>query len=46
MNDYRNEYSQLIDYVHTIDKKAFVISLDSKEVFGEGFKRYNEETIN
>lgn len=43
---YRREYSRLIDYIHSIDDKAFVISLDSKEIFGEGFKTYDEETIN
>ena len=27
------------------DKNAFVISLESKEVFGEGFKQYDKESI-
>ena len=42
---YRREYSQLIDYIHKVDKNAFVISLESKEVFGEGFKQYDKESI-
>lgn len=42
---YRREYSQLIDYIHKVDENAFVISLESKEVFGEGFKQYDKETI-
>ena len=42
---YRREYSQLIDFIHSVDENAFVISLESKEVFGEGFKQYDKETI-
>ena len=42
---YRREYAQLIDFIHSIDESAFVISLDAKEVFGEGFKQYDKETI-
>ena len=42
---YRREYSQLIDFIHSVDANAFVISLESKEVFGEGFKQYDKETI-
>jgi uncharacterized membrane-anchored protein YitT (DUF2179 family) len=42
---YRREYSRLIDYIHSVDKNAFVISLESKEVFGEGFKQYDKESI-
>lgn len=42
---YRREYAQLIDFIHLIDENAFVISLDAKEVFGEGFKQYDKETI-
>ena len=42
---YRREYSRLIDYIHSVDKNAFVISLESKEVFGEGFKQYVKESI-
>ena len=40
---YRREYAPLMDYIHQIDKNAFVISLESKEVFGEGFKSYHKE---
>ena len=29
---YRREYSRLIDYIHSVDKNAFVISLESKEM--------------
>ena len=36
---------RLIDYIHSVDKNAFVISLESKEVFGEGFKQYDKESI-
>lgn len=42
---YRREYSELIDFIHSVDENAFVISLDSKEVFGEGFKQYDKESI-
>lgn len=42
---YRREYSELIDFIHSIDENAFVISLEAKEVFGEGFKQYDKETI-
>ena len=42
---YRREYAELIDFVHEIDKDAFVISLESKEVFGKGFKKYDKESI-
>lgn len=42
---YRREYAELIDFIHSIDENAFVISLEAKEVFGEGFKQYDKETI-
>lgn len=42
---YRREYSQLISFIHSIDENAFVISLEAKEVFGEGFKQYDKESI-
>ena len=42
---YRREYSQLIDFINSVDENAFVISLEAKEVFGEGFKQYDKETI-
>ena len=42
---YRREYSRLIEYIHSVDENAFVISLESKEVFGEGFKQYDKESI-
>ena len=40
---YRREYAVLINFINKIDKDAFVISLESKEVFGEGFKQYPDE---
>lgn len=42
---YRREYAELIDFIHSVDENAFVISLEAKEVFGEGFKQYDKETI-
>ena len=42
---YRREYSQLIDFINSVDENAFVISLEAKEVFGEGFKQYDKESI-
>lgn len=42
---YRREYSQLINFIHSVDENAFVISLDAKEVFGKGFKQYDAESI-
>ena len=42
---YRREYSQLINYINTVDENAFVVSLDAKEVFGEGFKQYDKDSI-
>ena len=42
---YRRQYAELMDFIHKVDEKAFVISLESKEVFGEGFKRYDKESI-
>lgn len=42
---YRREYAELIEFIHSIDENAFVITLDAKEVFGEGFKQYDKETI-
>ena len=42
---YRREYAELIDFIHSVDENAFVISLESKEVFGEGFKQYDKESI-
>ena len=41
----RREYSRLINLINSIDENAFVVSLEAKEVFGEGFKQYDSETI-
>ena len=37
---YRREYAPLMNYIHQIDKNAFVIVTDTKEVLGNGFKNY------
>ena len=42
---YRREYAEHIGFIHSVDENAFVVSLDAKEVFGEGFKQYDKETI-
>ena len=42
---YRREYSRLVDYINTVDENAFVVSLEAKEVFGEGFKQYDQDVI-
>ena len=42
---YRREYAELIGFINSVDENAFVISLDAKEVFGEGFKQYDKESI-